>query len=228
MRKILIAGVLGLGLVLGGCATPKYNYQATPQNISKPPIGTSNKAFVGDKMLEQGVFLEREALYVPTSFKHSGYTVSEGYYLKTGEDKKGSYFKPLNMIPNGGNVQKNFINDPFQAVMLNTENQICIVTTLNVKSCSKQEHAARLSTVGIAADNSFQQTLIYSGKVGNKINIGYREFSSNLARPAFNNDVEYDLNESRVIGYKGALLEVIDANNQSIQYKVLKNFNKVD
>lgn len=35
--------------------------------------------------------------------------------------------------------------------------------------------------------NSFQQTLIYNGKVGNKINIGYREFSGDLARPAFAN-----------------------------------------
>ena len=33
---------------------------------------------------------------------------------------------------------------------------------------------------------SFQQTLIYSGKVGNKINIGYRETSNDIARPAFN------------------------------------------
>ena len=64
--------------------------------------------------------------------------------------------------------------------------------------------------------------------MGNKINIGYREFSSNSARPAFNNDVEYDLNESKQIGYKGALLEVIKATNQDITYKVLKNFNKID
>ncbi|CAD9197495.1 hypothetical protein QAC21B_03669 [Acinetobacter bohemicus] len=78
------------------------------------------------------------------------------------------------------------------------------------------------------SEHSFQQTLIYSGKVGNKINISYREFSGSLARPAFNNDVEYDLNQSRQIGYKGALLEIADANNQSITYKVLKNFNKVE
>ena len=27
--------------------------------------------------------------------------------------------------------------------------------------------------------------------IGDKINVGYREFSNNTARPAFNNDVEY-------------------------------------
>ena len=225
MKKILMLSILGFGLV--GCATPKYNYQAVPQNISKPPINSINEAYVGDKMLEQGVFIEREALYVPEVTKHSGYTFSVGYYLKTGEDAKGIYFQAINMIPNGGNLQKTFIVDPFKAVMLDSKGEICIVTFINAKACT-DEHQAKVSTLGVAADNSFQQTLIYSGKVGNKINVGYREFSSNVARPAFNNDVEYDLNESKTIGYKGALLEVIDANNQSIKYKVLKNFNKVD
>ena len=75
-----------------------------------------------------------------------------------------------------------------------------------------------------ASQDSFQQTLLYSGRVGNKINVSYREFSSSMARPAFNNDVEYDLDDSNIIGYKGALIEVLDADNQSITYKLIKNF----
>lgn len=224
MKKILaLFTVFGLT----GCVAPKYNYQATPQNISKPPINSTNTVFVGDKMLEQGVFIEKESLHVPQAVKFGGYTVGEGYYLKTGESDKGSFFQPINMIPNGGNLQKNIIVDPFKSVMLDVKNKVCVVTALNAKTCTT-EHDAKIAKIGIASDNSFQQTLIYSGKVGNKINVGYREFSSNIARPAFNNDVEYDLSESKQIGYKGALLEIIDANNQSITYKVLRNFNKTD
>lgn len=73
--------------------------------------------------------------------------------------------------------------------------------------------------------DSFQQTLLYSGKVGNKINIGYREFSNSLARPAFNNNVEYDLSESKTIAYKGAQLEILEATNQHIKFRLIKNFN---
>ena len=57
------------------------------------------------------------------------------------------------------------------------------------------------------------------------LTLGYREFSNDKARPAFNNDVEYDLNSSKIIGYKGARIEVIEADNQNITYKVLSNFN---
>lgn len=226
MKKLLIAGVVGFGLV--GCASPAYNYQATPKHVSKPPLNTVNTAYVGDKMLEQGIFVDREALHVPSSTKLSfAYTLTPGYYQKSGEDAKGNYYLPLNNIPNGGMVQKSALADPFKDVMLGSDGRLCIVTAFNAKVCT-EKHEVKQATTSIASDNSFQQTLIYSGKVGNKINVGYREFSSNLARPAFNNDVEYDLNQSKQIGYKGALLEVLDADNQSIKYKVLRNFNKAE
>ena len=80
----------------------------------------------------------------------------------------------------------------------------------------------------VLSDDSFQQTLIYSGKLGNKIKIGYREFSNNQARPAFNNDVEYDLSESAVIGYKGARLEIVGATNETIKYRVIQNCNRAE
>lgn len=226
MKKILVAGVIGFGLV--GCASPSYNYQATPKNISKPPLNTINTAFVGDKMLEQGMMVDREVLKAPTDTKVGfSYSMTAGFYQKTGENEKGSYYQPINNISGGGIVQKNVFADPFKDVMLGSDGRLCIVTVFNAKSCTDQ-HETKQTTTSIASDNSFQQTLIYSGKVGNKINVGYREFSSNLARPAFNNDVEYDLNQSKQIGYKGALLEVLDADNQSIKYKVLRNFNKVE
>lgn len=221
MKNLLIAGVWGLGLV--GCTTPQYNYQATPQNISKPPVGSINEAYIGDKLLVQGSFTEREALYVSErASSFGGVFVNKGYYLKTGKDRKGEYYQVFNSIPDGGSV-----NPPNIGLILNQDGRVCILTALMTKSCQLKIDAKK-TIINVASDNTFQQTLIYSGKVGNKINIGYREFSSNVARPAFNNDVEYDLNESKTIGYKGALLEVVDANNQSIKYKVLKNFNKAD
>lgn len=221
MKKIIIAGLVGLGLV--GCTAPKYNYQAVSQNVSKPPIGSVNEAYVGDKMLTQGVFTEREAYFIPEAKKKFMLTIPKGFYLKTGEDAKGSYYQAINNIPDGAIIPGGGI----QSILVTPQNDLCFIDIYFNKVCHFKNIGEKRK-ISVANDNSFQQTLIYSGKVGNKINIGYREFSSSIARPAFNNDVEYDLNESKTIGYKGALLEVIDANNQSIKYKVLKNFNKVD
>jgi len=66
---------------------------------------------------------------------------------------------------------------------------------------------------------------MYSGRVGNRLRISYREFLNDLARPAFQNEAEYDLDESNIISYQGARLEIIRADNNGIVYKVLKSFN---
>lgn len=71
---------------------------------------------------------------------------------------------------------------------------------------------------------NYQQALIYNGKVGNKINIAYREYDGDLTKPILNNSVEYDLSQVNQIGYKGALIEVVSADNQRIQYRVIRGF----
>ena len=92
---------------------------------------------------------------------------------------------------------------------------------------SQFDHGGRASDLEVRPRKAkLRHYLIYSGRVGDKIKAGYREFSNNLARPAFNNDVEYDLRESSVIGYKGARIEVVEATNEHIKYKVIQNFSR--
>lgn len=223
--KILALLVCSVGLLLGGCATPTYNYQPESISISEPPINSTNTSQVGDEMLNQGKYQQAEALYLsqPNSVRWA-YTLHPGFYRKTGDDATGEFFLPSSG-PQAGHIERAGLADPWKAVMLKKEQpNLCVVTVLNVAACVNGEGVERRKQ-RIVSQDSFQQTLIYSGKVGNKINIGYREFSNNNARPAFNNNVEYDLSESKTIGYKGAQLEIIEATNQTITYRVLKNFN---
>ncbi len=73
--------------------------------------------------------------------------------------------------------------------------------------------------------DSFKRELIYSGVSQNTISISYREFSDNIARPAFSQELKYDLNQGTTIGYKGARFEVIRATNTELVYKVLKSLD---
>lgn len=71
----------------------------------------------------------------------------------------------------------------------------------------------------------FKQEFIFSGKTGNQIKFTYREYVNGLARPSFSQDLQYDLAESKIIGFKGLRLEVINANNVAIDYKIIKSFD---
>ena len=70
-----------------------------------------------------------------------------------------------------------------------------------------------------------QYELIYSGKSGNVIKILYREFSNDLARPAFSQELQYDLAESKTIKFRKTTIEVIQASNQEITFRVLDSPN---
>ncbi|WP_420429096.1 hypothetical protein [Kordiimonas sp.] len=224
MRNIFI---LLVGLLMSACTAPQYNYVPTTIDVSEPPLGEVRQVSVGDTLLRQGVYTEQDAIQIGDKFSaglFGEYTIQPGYYLKVGEDKKSEFYE-AEASPSGGRIVKAALADPAQSLqVLKQKDSVCVVTVYGSTSCEKNVRFVRLKRPSLSA-NSFQQALIYSGRVGNKINIGYREFSSNLARPAFNNDVEYDLTTSSAIAYKGAELEILEATNQFIRYRLLRNFN---
>ncbi|MFI5335966.1 MAG: hypothetical protein ACHQ5A_04235 [Opitutales bacterium] len=228
INKFLIA----LGLVsalLTSCTTPQYNYKAEATQISEPPLHTIATAQVGEEMVKQGRFYQQDAIHLTQNIEFGGlftvYTLSVGDYVKTGEDNDSDFYFPA--VGHGaGTVKKAALADPWVAIEMNKrEPKIGVITVFHVKVSATALGVSRVKRLALA-DDAFQQTLIYSGKNGNKVRLGYREFSNSVARPAFNNDVEYDLTESTVIGYKGARVEIIEATNEFIRYKVIQNFNQ--
>ena len=75
------------------------------------------------------------------------------------------------------------------------------------------------------SEGSFKRDLVYTGISKSIISILYREFKDNIARPAFSQEIKYDLNEGNIIGYQGSRFEIINANNTGITFKVLKEID---
>ena len=71
---------------------------------------------------------------------------------------------------------------------------------------------------------SYLQEFIYNGRVGDAVKFVYREFSGDYLRPAFTQEVQYDLATSNEIGFKSLRMEVISASNTEIIYKLISNF----
>jgi hypothetical protein len=227
MRKLL--GLVTLSF-LTGCASVSVNYAPETISISEPPLGVITEKRVGDEMVRQGRFREHEALLVSTVIKPRwAYTVHPGYFLKMGEDESATYYRIGGAGEEGGFIEKAAIADAYKGLMVKkSSNTLCVVTVFNVAACGDDTSGFEKTRRPIVSQDHIQRTLIYSGKIGNKINIGYREFSGSMARPAFNNSVEYDLSESNKIGYKGALIEILEATNQTIKYRVISNFNAAE
>lgn len=228
MKAFLPAGIVISFLT--ACASPNYNYVPKVSELSDPPIDAVNVAYVGDPMLRQGTYSEHDAILLIKRTKVGvlgTYTFEPGYYTKRGEGRNGEFgFYLPSQYGQQGSVTRGALADPFQIIQAyHNEVKICGVSAFNGKACTANTEY-KVTTQRAATADTFQQTLIYSGRIGGKINISYREFSGNIARPAFNNDVEYDIDKSPIVGYKGARLEIIEATNEFVKYRVISNFNK--
>lgn len=224
LNRVLL---LVIGVAIAGCVSPQSNYKPDVMEISEPPLNATVTAYVGDNLLRQGKFVEHQAIFLPADVRVgliASYTLRKGYYLKDGDNRNSGFYYPSNYQEGGAIVPCALCDPPKVVQALADGGKICVVTVFNVSVCESKQ-TFRFTKQAVSSADSFQQTLIYSGKVGNKINVSYREFSGNVARPAFSNDVEYDLSESRTIGYKGAQIEVLEATNELLRYKVLRNFN---
>ncbi|MDC3124458.1 hypothetical protein OBB00_07055 [Gammaproteobacteria bacterium] len=68
------------------------------------------------------------------------------------------------------------------------------------------------------------QEFVYNGRVGDAVKFVYREFKNSYARPAFTQEVQYDLSQSDEIGFQDLRIKVLEATNTEISYIVLKAF----
>jgi hypothetical protein len=66
-----------------------------------------------------------------------------------------------------------------------------------------------------------RREILYSGRSGNTLEVGYREFRGGMAAPAFFQSLKYDLSESKVIQFQRFRIEVLQVDNQKITYKIL-------
>lgn len=67
----------------------------------------------------------------------------------------------------------------------------------------------------------FKAELIYNGISKNIIKISYREFVRDMARPAFYQELNYDLDQSDLIQFRTFRIKVLKADNSTIRFVVL-------
>lgn len=220
MKKIIST----LFLVTLTSCLPTYNiptYQV--KDFNNVELNVEKKAEIGEKLIEKGTKVINDAILIesiPQSKAYNNLTVKTGDVLPMVLVYKGYKLYSNNPdtvhLDNGVAVSikygyaypYTFSNiGTFQIIM--AKEKIKYTETSSEKNCEK----------------CFKQQFIFNGKVNNSLKFTYREFVNDMARPAFNQDLQYDLSESNIIGFRGLRIEVLKANNISIEYKVLSSFS---
>lgn len=222
-------------LVFFGCSINQENFRDPPHpaniTVVYPSIGVVSSVSLGEELVRSATGYYSPALIIDNDFKISNtHRVSKGVYLYTHDDGKYRYYCPsyygqlaeLNVF--GEDLSRNcrirLSKSDGLSVIANTSFSLPSGEVFKSSKCSWKLDENHY----FEDENSFQQTLIYTGKNDNIIKFSYREFSSNMIRDAFTTEVSYDLNESNIIAYKSFKAEIIHATNSSIEYKIISGF----
>lgn len=210
--------VLSVFVVVSGCTPVPYNAPSTKiEAVEYPPLDEALTAQLGDEMVEKGVVYEEKVLFVKEDLDTGAYEIPAQNYSQVGSDEDRDFFSA-----NG--VGRAALSEPVEALAVDKHRgrELCVITKLGGSRCydADFEKRDRLSR----SRSSFQKTLIYNGREGDRINLGYREYRTDRSRVAVSDEVAYDLGESRRITYKGAEIEVIEADSHRITYRLLSRF----
>lgn len=221
MKKILFL----VSLTLVSCGVTMNSVM--PKKISENNIAL-NKEYtkdIGSPIVIKGDFLQQKALKISNIKSFSidmakfPYSIGENLILN-GQDN--SYFFYFD--------KEKFVGKSYKMGIAENKETGELKAFLNNPSggfYTKEIPELEYETIQVIpddCDNCFKQEFIYNGKVNNYLKFVYREYIDNLARSSFTQELQYDIDDSNTIGFKGLRIEVLNTNNTSITYKVLSTF----
>lgn len=192
-----------------------------------PSLNTSSTREVGESMYEKINQFVFNTYKVKINEKLSVYPIDE--YGQKRDEYNTSFNKNYTLMVWGEENYKTICEEELCLIDINNNS---IFTHYAIKNESKIYPLDTVIKYTAIQDinyneNSFKYQALYQGKVGNTIKISFREFKDDMARPAFTQDIEYQLetNKPTIIGFKGLRIKVIKATNLNITYSVIKDYN---
>lgn len=226
-RKITLAMA---ALSLAGCVSTQSVMTRT-DIINRPQLDLIAQAELGDTIVEKGKLTTYEGLDLRNELTWGDgwllkkFTISPGKLRARQQDAKFTYFYSDKMTVYDGLLG----TAPYGAGGLCTKKidptfvRAFIVTGACGVNPKTAPEVRSTRVVDLDAPN-FRQELIYNGRSGETVKFLYREFSGDYARPPFSQDVQYDLKDGNMIGFKGARIEIVEASNTKLSYRVLSSF----
>lgn len=218
MRKIYT--ILLLSILLTSCGVKKYSIIPTSETNYSPNINQPKTSEIGITLVSKETAKKYDAIEITKEVKIKPNVIKT---LKIGETFiKKFETEQFDLYEN--------IDNPNFGIALSKNNKSPKTystgpTGIGLKyQNSKYSLEYKLTEIPVKNDDYYKQEFIYNGRVGNGIKFIYREFVNDYARPAFTQDLQYDLSDDSIIGFRGLRLEVVNATNTKIEYRILNHF----
>ena len=223
-------GVCIITLLFVSCMTPPVQKINNEENYwIVPSLNEEHVSYIGDSLLKEGTSTASEAIILNEDHGTLGWTAYHpaGIYKLEGTAEKnlGTSENINNQVCKVYQYPNKYTNGwahVYPQIFETPDNDVFLVTNSGKLKLKNNEYSKK--TIIDIGDYYFEQQLIYTGAEGKILKFTYREYADGTARPAFSVDATYDLSKDNTIRFKGAVLEIIGYDNQSITYKVISGF----
>ena len=236
--KRFIIGILSVLVLIGlsGCGTKQCKYvheqkfQTGVETLRLPKFNTVVTREVGSNLYEKINQISHNTydVFLNESIQEM-HTIDAGTFAK----KKG-YIGVLSIDKNNNWKCSSTLSDvyPHKICLCDSNNdekfdKVGAMINISYDDLDKPVSYTLKRTKPTNNKDSFKYTALYQGKIANKIKISFREFTNNMARPAYTQNIEYELENdgTAMVGFKGLRIKVLKATNMDITYKVIKDYN---
>lgn len=220
MRTIAVIFILAF---LFSCSSRK-RIQGPIQLKDFPVVGTTNTQNIGDTLLIKirSETVEGLSLKKPVKSKLGIHYGTGDYALRIETKRYKMYFPVDRHLVTHINGTSSNGSVGFKIGKESREINGCFYNGSKVQL--KEKPLVEKKMVTIINETYFKQELVYNGKNGDIARFLYREYSGSQARPAFTQELTYDLSESPIIGFRDVRIQILGASNTKIKYKLMSGF----
>jgi hypothetical protein len=213
-----------------------YGQSLSRVSVLKPEVGIESESELGEGMISsrQGsemvasITLSSDVHFHGKYFGSSYEVVFPAGSLTTISTPNGAGFTSdqATFKYDGDRKPRSGFGKPDMAVFVDPKNPSTLIGWigfgLTSKTIAVDDAGFVMERCLLGGTKGFRQELIYSGISKGTVSLQYREFSDDMARPAFSQDLHYDLADGDEIGFKGARIKIIKATNVSVKFRVIK------
>ena len=203
-----------------GCASAPPQMPFIDKKSGETEVGESARAFVGDVVYRKFDIKEQFEGYVTGALKVNGLNVSLAdtrvQRMLIGGEDGGVTRDPLSGTTWLGIPQPIF---PIMLIDNDSDGKFDKYWYQGVGE-KKIKNPIFVDWEQSNRSSGYRRELIYQGRDGDNLKLFYREFTDDFRRPAYDQEVQYDMSESDSIQFKGLTISIQEANNEFLVYTI--------
>jgi hypothetical protein len=222
--------------LLFGCVSTVYMAPILPRSeqIYSVKLGEVQESLLGDPMVSRINGISARGYIATSNYQPPS---QDGGRLQFSPIATDSVWAVIGKLANGDSICR---SDSSQVPKINSQREYCLVVndadeaygytpcsreSVYPKSWDPKPHSFLKKVDRVYLKGSFKQELIYNGKFQNTIKLTYHEFKDDFARPAFNQELTYNLSEGKIIEFRAMKVEILEATNSGIKFIVKSSMN---